>query len=64
MPALGGTTAVMLIAQSLVEYGLRSAIGDVMYSLRLYGGEVLHMPPVAWFGLAAAMFGVWKLVSR
>ena len=55
---------MLLIAQSLVEYGLRSAIGDVMYSLRLYGGEVLHMPPVAWFGLAAGMFGVWKLVSR
>ena len=54
----------MLIAQSLVAYGLRSGISDVMYSLRLYGNEVLHMPPLAWFGLAAGMFGVWKLISR
>jgi hypothetical protein len=49
----------MLIAQGLIEYGLRS-VDDI----RLYGGEVLRMPPIAWFGVAAAIFGVWKLVSR
>jgi hypothetical protein len=54
----------MLIAQAFVEYGLRSVIADVMYSLRLYGDEVLRMPPLAWFGVAAAIFGVWKLVRR
>ena len=54
----------MLIAQALVEYGLRSLMNDTMYSLRLYGQEVLHMPPIAWFGVAAAIFGVWKLVRR
>ena len=54
----------MLIAQAFVEYGLRSLMNDTMYSLRLYGDEVLHMPPVAWFGVAAAIFGVWKLVRR
>jgi len=54
----------MLIAQAFVEYGLRSLMNDVMYSIRLYGQEVLHMPPIGWFAVAAAMFGVWKLVSR
>ena len=54
----------MLIAQAFVEYGLRSVITDCMYSFRLYGDEVLRMPPLAWFGVAAAIFGVWKLVRR
>ena len=54
----------MLIAQAFVEYGLRSLMNDTMYSLRLYGHEVLHMPPIAWFGVAAAIFGVWKLIRR
>ena len=54
----------MLIAQAFAEYGLRSGMNDVMYSIRLYGAEVLRMPPVAWVGVAAAMFGVWKLISR
>jgi hypothetical protein len=54
----------MLIAQAFVEYGLGSLMNGVMYSLHLYGQEVLHMPPIAWFGVAAAIFGVWKLVRR
>jgi hypothetical protein len=54
----------MLIAQAFVEYGLRSVIADGMYSFRVYGEEVLRMPPLAWIGVAAAAFGVWKLVRR
>jgi hypothetical protein len=54
----------MLIAQAFVEYGLRSAVTDGIYSLRLIFEEVLRMPPLAWFGVAAAIFGVWQLVRR
>jgi hypothetical protein len=54
----------MLIAQSLVEYGLGSAVTDGIYSLRLMFEEVLRTSPLAWIGVAAAIFGVWKLVRR
>jgi hypothetical protein len=52
----------MLIAQAFVEYGLLSAITDGMYSLRVYVAEVLRMPPLAWIGIGAVVFVVWKLV--
>ena len=54
----------MLIAQSLAEYGLLSAIGDGVYVLRVRVEELLGPPGPMWVVFAAAIVVAVLLIRR
>jgi hypothetical protein len=55
----------MLIAQTFVEYGvLSSAIGNVMFTLRVRVEELIGPPGLTWVGIALAILGVLWFIRR
>jgi len=54
----------MLIAQTFVEYGVLSAISNVMFVLRVRLEELIGPPGLTWVGIGVAAAGVLWLVRR
>jgi hypothetical protein len=54
----------MLIAQSLAEYGMLSAIGNVMFTLRMRVEELIGPPGLSWVAIAVGVVIVLVFIRR